>query len=408
MLEGIDVERIYSRAIASCPEATINVGDVECRCLLDSGSEVSMVIESFYRRFLEPEGYRLIQTDTVLHLTAANGLTVPYVGYFEPDLCALGDIYNGVGMLVVREPPNAAQRAKKESVPGLLGCNVLSRLSTHLLNKLGTSCFMQILREPDGAGWCSELPLHTSETVSTSHKPNVGIAKVAGKMSVLLPARTVISVPCTGNQKMSGYVLVEPVSVEINLPQGVKVHDTLTVLEKGRVVLCVANESEQDIWLNPRTRLGIMTTVTVVDGQLERDCQIHQVAEHQVVLGLPQEVRKPTDDPTELPFSLDIEESNISEEQRKLLNDMLHRHIGAFSRDDDDLGYIDNVKHEVPLTDETPNRIPHRRVPPNLQHEVLQHLESWMRQGIIRKSNSPWAFPSCFSEEEDWRSQNMC
>ena len=62
-----------------------------------------MVTESFYRRFLEPEGYRLIQIDTALHLAAANGLTVPYVGYFEPDIGALGDIYNGVGMLVVRD-----------------------------------------------------------------------------------------------------------------------------------------------------------------------------------------------------------------------------------------------------------------------------------------------------------------
>ena len=113
----------------------------------------------------------------------------------------------------------------------------------------------------------------------------------------------------------------------------------------------MANESEQDIWLNPRTRLGIMTTVTVVDGQLERDCQIHQVAESQVVLGLLQEARKLTDDSTELPFNLDIEESNHSEERKKLLNDMLHRHVGAFSRDDEDLGYIDNVKHEIPLTD---------------------------------------------------------
>ena len=74
---------------------------------------------------------------------------------------------------------------------------------------------------------------------------------------------------------MSGYILVEPISVEIHLPQGLKVHDTLTIQEKGRFVLCVANESEQNIWPNPRTRLGIMTTVTVVDGQLERDCQIH-------------------------------------------------------------------------------------------------------------------------------------
>ena len=174
-----------------------------------------MVTESFYHRFLEPEGYRLIQIDTVLHLTAANGLTVPHVGYFEPYLAALGDVYSGVGMLVVRDSPNAAQRAKKESDPGLLGCNVLSRLSSHLLDKLGTSGFKEILREPDGAEWCSELPLHSSETVLTSHKPHVGIAKVAGKMPVLLPDRTVTSVPCTGNKKMSGYVLVEPVSVKI-------------------------------------------------------------------------------------------------------------------------------------------------------------------------------------------------
>ena len=107
--------------------------------------------ESFYHRFLEPEEYRLIQIDTVLHLTAANRLTVPCVGYFEPDLAALGDVYSGVGMLVVLDSPNAAQRAKKESAPILLGCNVLSRISTHSLDKPGTSGFNQILREPDGA-----------------------------------------------------------------------------------------------------------------------------------------------------------------------------------------------------------------------------------------------------------------
>ena len=48
----------------------------------------------------------------------------------------------------------------------------------------------------------------------------------------------------------------------------------------------------------------------------------------------------------ELPFSLDVEE-NFTEEQKKLLNAMLHRHVGAFSLGDDDLGYINNVKHGI-------------------------------------------------------------
>ena len=136
-----------------------------------------------------------------------------------------------------------------------------------------------------------------------------------------------------------------------------------------------------------------MTKVMVVDGQLERDCQVHQVGEDKAVLGPLREYITPnTEDLPQLPFSLDIEEDNLSEEQRKLLHAMLLRHVGAFSLGDDDLGYIDNVKHGIPLTDETPIRILHRQVPPNLQQEVRQHLESWMRQGIIRKSNSPWAF----------------
>ena len=107
-------------------------------------------------------------------------------------------------MLVVRDSPNAAQRVKKESVHDLFEYNVLSRLSTHLLDKLGTSGFKEVLRELDSAEWCSELPLHPSETVSTSHEPHVGIAKVAGKMPARLPARTVTSVSCTGNKKVSG------------------------------------------------------------------------------------------------------------------------------------------------------------------------------------------------------------
>ena len=68
---------------------------------------------------------------------------------------------------------------------------------------------------PDGADWLSELPLHASlqatETEESMSRHHIGLAKVAGKMPVLLPARTVSSVPCTGNKKMSGEVLVEQV-----------------------------------------------------------------------------------------------------------------------------------------------------------------------------------------------------
>ena len=97
-------------------------------------------------------------------------------------------------MIVVRDSPNPAQRAQKESVPGLLGCNVLRRISTHLLNKLGADGFQHIMRQPNSAVWSSELTLHISETVKTTPGHHVGLAKVAGKMTAFTRSHSGISI----------------------------------------------------------------------------------------------------------------------------------------------------------------------------------------------------------------------
>ena len=110
--------------------------------------------------------------------------------------------------------------------------------------------------------------------------------------------------------------------------------------------------------------------------------------------------RHHTKDLHEFPFSLDIEEDNLSEEQKKLLHAMLLRHVGAFSLGDDDLGYIDSVKHGIPLAAETPIRIPHHRVLPNLQQEVCQHLELDTARHYQEEQES-LCIPGSSSEEED-------
>ena len=63
---------------------------------------------------------------------------------------------------------------------------------------------------------------------------------------------------------------------------------------------------------------------------LEREFQIHQITQDKIVLGpLQEDITPKTGDLPELPFSLDVEEDNLTEEQKKLLNAMLHRHVGA-------------------------------------------------------------------------------
>ena len=62
-----------------------------------------------------------------------------------------------------------------------------------------------------------------------------------------------------------------------------------------------------------------------------------------------------------------------------------------FSLHDGDLGYCDVLKHSIPVSSNKPVYLPHRAIPVQLQSEVCKCLDTWLKQGIIRPSKSPYA-----------------
>ena len=62
-----------------------------------------------------------------------------------------------------------------------------------------------------------------------------------------------------------------------------------------------------------------------------------------------------------------------------------------FSLCDEDLGDHDRPKHTIPTTTDRPIYLPYRTIPVQLQAEVCRCLDTWLRQGIIRPSRSPYA-----------------
>lgn len=56
-------ERFLERAVGTCPEVTIYIGGEPVCCLLDTGSNVSTLAESFFREHLHGE-------DKDIHCTA--------------------------------------------------------------------------------------------------------------------------------------------------------------------------------------------------------------------------------------------------------------------------------------------------------------------------------------------------
>ena len=130
-----------TRLIGSCPVIDIRLGGVLTRCLLDTGSMVTTVTESFFRQHVQPQTTETMQPCDWLQLKAANGLAIPYLGYLELDLEVLGKTLPKIGVLVVRDALDATTRQQKISVPGLLGMNAISPCYQELFKEHGQDLF---------------------------------------------------------------------------------------------------------------------------------------------------------------------------------------------------------------------------------------------------------------------------
>ena len=125
---GVDINQVaqgfpkdgLEHMIGDSPIITATMAGIDLECLVDTGSQVTLVNESFYLAHLQPRGHKLTTVRNWLTIRAADGLELPYLGYFETDIVLAGTTVRNRAVLVVRDCPNGRR------VPGLIGTNVLS------------------------------------------------------------------------------------------------------------------------------------------------------------------------------------------------------------------------------------------------------------------------------------------
>ena len=76
-------------------------------------------------------------------------------------------------------------------------------------------------------------------------------------------------------------------------------------------------------------------------------------------------------------------------QQSQFLN-VIYDHPDVFPLHDEDLGFCDKMKHTILTTSNKPVYLLHYTIPPQLQGEVHKYLDTWLWQGIIRPSQSPY------------------
>ena len=258
---------------------------------------------------------------------------------------------------------------------------------------------------------------------------------------------TAKGVPHKGNFMMEG-------TQDGNLPSGVTVNNTyIQPTKSGRITVCLQNTNDHNVWIRQPLYAGDLWDVDKEDWEYEpvlvKDAETNNITvkfqkvppEHlreeifsqAVEMFGPDKTNKDKETKTKekekeldpqttpkdsaeqqppkfgprpdtsstdfdfkmeldcLPFTINIGEAPLSREQQSHFIDLIYDYKEVFSLYDGDLGFCDALKHSIPTTTDKPVYLPHQQIPVQLQQVVRKCLESWLKQGIIRLSKSPYA-----------------
>ena len=98
---------------------------------------------------------------------------------------------------------------------------------------------------------------------------------------------------------------------------------------------------------------------------------------------------------------MDVNNSALSSEGKKRLQDVITAYSDIFSRYDGDIGHTHLVEHTIDTGGASPIRQPPRRIPVSVRAEIEEQKERMLRDGIIEPSTSAWSSPVVLARKKD-------
>ena len=377
--------------MSSCPHINVSMGGAQVSCLVDTGSMVSTVTESFFLQHFQSWGHERLRSCNWLKLRAANGLAIPYVGYLELDVELCGVSVPRCGVLVVKDPPGEVS----SQVPGILGMNIIRRCYHVLFGQHGLALFT--------LSSVSEAPESVTQALQKCHQASgsppqhvAGQVKIRGKKACRIPGGTMKLVAATCSKQYSGTsVLFEP--SESGLPAGLLASPALVQVVQGTAYIPIVNVGSTGVLLYPRTAIGTLDEVRLVSmptGITEVPTSIATTAS--------QVASEVLQDPI---GAIDLSALPVGDQDK--VQSLLRQHASVFSSHEGDLGCTNLISHDIPLLDDVPVRQRYRRIPPSEYEVVKEHINQLLEAQVIRESSSPYGSPIVLVKKKDG-SLRMC
>ena len=154
------------QAVAPCPEIVMSIKGKPTRSLLDSGSEVTLVNESYYKEHIEhrllPSSGSYNNSHNLFSLRGVEEGHVPLSKHFECDIEVGGQLVHRVGILVKKDKiPLVDSKGRKAKTPALLGSNLIRIAVNEFCETFGEDC-LRLFECPKGISplWFSTLCLY--------------------------------------------------------------------------------------------------------------------------------------------------------------------------------------------------------------------------------------------------------
>ena len=136
---------IIQHAVAKTPEVYISAVGIQIPSLLDLGSQVMLLRQSYFDQHLLPK----IQAATsekaeahqLFHLMVANDGQLQVKMYTELDITFLGLKVLNVGIFIVQDPSQVLDKKHQSKLPGIVGWNLVWLSYNMFIEKYGTSGF---------------------------------------------------------------------------------------------------------------------------------------------------------------------------------------------------------------------------------------------------------------------------
>ena len=367
--------------------SSVNIEGITCPCLIDSGSQVTMMSHSLYQTSF---GDFPLHDVSTLNVMGAGGKVVPYLGYISVNVHLDKDTYGldvSPTILILICPDSCIHNI----YPVILGTNVLRYCVDAVHNLFG-----QVF--DDQIDVCSAMTFIYRDLPS-SPDGKIGSVQVYGQEVTIPPGKS-LEVKCESHSHIpftrDDVLIHEPVSP--TLPEGLRVVSCLVpVTQLSSLEMVVINDTDEPITLKKRTTIG---DIYFYDCKYNIDDVLTQLAPNEsdiTATAASTHVNPDTTTPPPPDSTLEFKFGGVKDidpEYCKEFEKELFLREKVFIKHDYDIGRTTaSTLFDMNLTPGPDIRERARPIPPRDFEDCRAHIHSLLEANIIRPSHSPYASP---------------